>query len=165
MEEIKENLEAVTQSYLTFMLDKEHFCLAVSSVVKILEMTDITKVPESPAYMKGIINLRGNILPVIDTRIKLGMEPAEYNLKTRILVVDIQTPMKVLTIGAIVDMAKEVISIVLDDIMPPPSLDDYERADYIEGIINHQEKFVMIVDVNKLFAKSELDVLEGTSEV
>ncbi len=150
-------LEIPTESHLTFNLDQEMFCVSVNCVAKILEMTDITRVPESPAYMKGIINLRGNILPVVDTRTKLGLDSVEYTNRTRILVLDIRTGDQTLTLGAIVDLAKEVITINTEEILPPPSLEDYERAPYIEGIVNHGEKFVMILNINKLFAKNELE--------
>ena len=162
---MEENIVDIpTDSYLTFMLDQETFCVSVNSVVKILEMTNITKVPESPVYMKGIINLRGNILPVVDTRIKLGLESIDYTSKTRILVLDIESQDKKLTIGAIVDMAREVISINSEEILPPPSLEDYERASYIEGIVNHEEKFIMILNIDKLFARKELEQMESAKK-
>ena len=164
MELIEDQNEVATESYLTFKLGEEHFCISVSSVAKILEMTEITKVPESPDYMKGIINLRGNILPVIDTRLKFKLEPKEYDLRTRILVLDIESQNKVLTIGAVVDLAREVIAVNPDDILPPPSLEDYERADYIDGVINHNEAFIMIVNINKLFAKNELAIMESVED-
>ncbi|MDW3193437.1 MAG: chemotaxis protein CheW [Cytophagales bacterium] len=150
-----------TQAYLTFMLDQEIFCVSVNAVVKILEVPNITRVPESPAFMKGIINLRGNILPVVDTRLKLGLEEADHSPKTRILVLDINSANKILSIGAIVDLAKEVISVNTEEIQPPPSLEDYERAPYIEGVINHEEKFILILNINKLFAKNEIEELDN----
>lgn len=159
---MEENISDIqTEAHLTFKLDQETFCVSVNSVAKILEMTDITRVPESPHFMKGIVNLRGDILPVVDTRLKLGLEGASYSPKTRILVLDIESSEKKLKLGAIVDFAKEVISINTEEIMPPPGMEDYERAAYIEGIVNHDNKFIMILNINKLFAKSELNEMES----
>ena len=155
------SVDVSTESHLTFVLDKETFCVSVNAVSKILEMTPITRVPESPTYMRGIINLRGNILPVVDTRLKLGLDRVDPTVKTRILVLEIETEDQTLSIGAIVDLAKEVIEIPTEEILPPPSLEDYERAPYIEGIISHEEKFIMMLNINKLFAKKEIEEMES----
>lgn len=161
MEHTKTKTEIQTQPYLTFSLGKEMFALNVDSVKEILELSEITEVPQSPHFMRGILNLRGNVLPVIDTRIKFGMPPTEDTLKTRVIVIDIEGREGSLHVGAVVDVATEVMEIDHQEILPPPSIEDYERAEYIDGVIQHDKQFIMILNAQKLFGSSELSQLDN----
>lgn len=161
---MEQAVSSSTKSYLTFNLGKESFALVVDSVIEILELTTITEVPQSPHFMRGIINLRGNVLPVIDTRIKFGLPTVEDTLKTRVIVLEIKGKNGRLRVGAVVDVATEVIDINREDILPPPSMEDYERAEFIEGVIKKNESFIMILNAQKLFGTSEFEILEETQK-
>jgi len=149
-----------TESYLTFKLDNELFAINVSKVLEILEVTPITKVPKSPTFMKGVINLRGNILPVIDTRNKFSMPLEDFTIDTCIIVLNINTGKDSLLIGAVVDSVQKVIDISADSIQPSVSMGVYYREDFINGIAKVEEDFIMILDIDKVFSAEDLSVME-----
>ena len=109
-------------SYLSFNLGEEIFGASVTKILNILEITKITKVPKAPPYMKGVINLRGSVLPLIDTRIKFDMGETVYTPNTCILVLDIEIGGEIVHVGALVDSVHEVIEIEDNQILPPPSI-------------------------------------------
>lgn len=160
--ETTSKLSDSTKAYLTFSLGKENFALPVDTVIEILELTDITEVPQSPHFMKGIINLRGNVLPVIDTRTKFGLTQVEDTLKTRIIVLEVQGKHEKILLGTVVDRATQVMDVKQDEILPPPSLEDYERAEFIDGIIKDEKRFIMVLNAQKMFGTAEFEMLEET---
>lgn len=149
------NIAKIT-SYLTFKLGDEEFAAHVSKVLNILELTKITEVPKSPNYMTGVINLRGSVLPVIDTRIKFGMSPTEFTPSTCIVVMDIDLEGESVHVGALVDSVQAVIEIEQNQIMPPPSLGNKYRSEFIEGVANINEKFIMILNMDEVFSSEDL---------
>ena len=152
-------------SYLTFKLGDEEFAAHVGKVLNILEMTRITEVPKSPNYMKGVINLRGSVLPVIDTRIKFGMTPTEITPNTCIVVMDIDLAGESVHVGALVDSVQAVIEFEEDKILPPPSLGQRYRSDFIEGVANIQDTFIMILNMDAVFSTEEIiDLQEKTAD-
>lgn len=151
-------------SYLTFKLGDEVFAASVSKVLNILEMTKITKVPKAPEYMKGVINLRGTVLPLVDTRIKFGMEPTEFTANTCILVLDIKLDGEPVQVGALVDSVQEVLEINENGVEPPPSIGSKYKSEFIEGVAKHEEDFVMLLDMDLIFTTDELQVLKESSE-
>ncbi len=157
---IDTNIAKIT-SYLTFKLGDEEFAAHVGKVLNILEMTKITEVPKSPNYMTGVINLRGSVLPVIDTRIKFGMTPTEYTASTCIVVMDIDLEGESVHVGALVDAVQAVIEIEHDQIMPPPSLGNKYRSEFIEGVANVNDTFVMILNMDEVFSSEDLMDLTG----
>ncbi len=146
----------ITHTYLTFRLGKEYFASNVSKVLNILEMLPITHIPKAPEYMKGVINLRGLVLPVIDTRIKFGMSPAEMSPSTGILVLDVNVNGIAVKLGAIVDSVDEVIELGEADIQEPPSLGTKYRSEFIEGMAKKAESFIMILNMDNVFSADEL---------
>jgi purine-binding chemotaxis protein CheW len=148
--------ENKANSYLSFQVGAELFAANVSNVLNILEMTKITRVPKSPDYLKGVINLRGNVLPVLDTRIKFGLPETEYTTNTCILVLDIKMNKESLQLGAIVDSVSEVLELTNDQISPPPSLGNSYETEYLSGMAKHNDNFIMIIDTNKVFADDEI---------
>ena len=128
-----------SNSYLTFKLGDEVFGAHVSQVLNILEMTKITGVPKAPDYMKGVINLRGMVLPVIDTRIKFGLPETDYTNNTCIVVMDLELDGDTVHIGSIVDEVVSVIEIEEDQIEPPPSLGNQYRSEFIYGMAKEDE--------------------------
>lgn len=137
-------------SYLSFKLKEEHFAINVSKVLNILEMQAITKVPKSPEFVLGVINLRGDVLPVIDTNNKLGLEKTIMTNNTCILVIESKINNSQVKFGILVDTVQEVLEIKDKDILPSPSIGDKYETELIIGVVEKQEKFIMILDINKL---------------
>lgn len=157
------DVKAGMRSYLSFKLDAEHFALPVMKVLEILEVPKITRVPHSPNYLKGVINLRGAVLPVIDTRVKFGMTPTEFTINTSILVLSVAEQEEVLTVGVLVDSVLEVFEISDAQIKPSPAIGAKYRAEFIEGMISYQEEFMMLLDIDQIFSLMEIqDILIHT---
>lgn len=161
---MKENKEE-SNSYLTFKLGDEVFGAHVSQVLNILEMTKITGVPKAPDYMKGVINLRGMVLPVIDTRIKFGLPETDYTNNTCIVVMDLELDGETVHIGSIVDEVVSVIEIEEDQIEPPPSLGNQYRSEFIYGMAKEDEEFIMLLDMQKVLSSKEIaDLADQTKQ-
>lgn len=148
-----------SNSYLTFRLGKEDFGVHVSQVLNILEMTRITEVPKTPDYMKGVINLRGKVLPVIDTRVKLAMPDTEYTSQTCIIVLDLDIDGNPVNIGAIVDEVLSVIEIEKSQIEPPPNLGDQYQSEFIYGMARAENDFIMMLDMQNVVSFNDLEKL------
>ncbi len=145
-----------SKSYLSFKVGGELFAAHVSSVLNILEMTRITRVPRAPQYMLGVINLRGAVLPVIDTRIKFGMPVTEKTDETCIIVTEVELDNETVRVGALVDSVEEVLEMEKENIMPPPSIGNRFETDFIQGVMNINEDFIMVLDMNKVFSTEEI---------
>jgi purine-binding chemotaxis protein CheW len=152
-------------SFLTFRLGQEEYAAHVSQVLNILEMTDITTVPKSPEYMKGVINLRGMVLPVVDTRVKFGMQETEYTDKTCIVVMDLEMDGGIVHVGALVDEVVAVIEIDENEIKPRPSIGESYKSEFIIGLAKIDDHFIMILDPIKIFSTSEINVLKENMEI
>lgn len=152
-------------SYLSFNLGEEQFAANVGKVLNILEMTKITEVPKAPDYMKGVINLRGTVLPVVDTRIKFGMSATEYTTNTCIIVMEVEMEGEQVQVGALVDSVQAVLEIENEDIQPPPSIGSKFKSEFIEGMAKVDDKFIMILNMEKVFSTEEIvTIKEKTDE-
>lgn len=151
-------------SYLTFKIGDEEFGAHVSKVLNILELQKITKIPKAPDYLKGVINLRGMVLPVIDTRVKFNMTPTEFTDDTCITVMDLKVNDEVIHVGALVDSVVAVLEIDEDQIKPPPSIGNNYSSEFITGIVETGDNFIMILDLVKLFTSNELSSLKKTQK-
>jgi len=151
-------------SFLSFTLGHEFFAANVAKVLNILEMVKITKVPKSPDYMLGVINLRGCVLPLIDLRIKFGMKQTEYTSQTCILVLDIDINEESLQVGALVDSVQAVLEITSDSIQPPPNIGSKYKSEFIYGMANPSDEFIMLLDMDKVFSTDELIELKQSSD-
>ena len=161
------NNETATKinSYLSFHLGEEEFAAHVGKVLNILEMTKITEVPKAPEYMKGVINLRGTVLPVVDTRIKFGMTPTEYTTNTCIVVMEVDMEGDIVQVGALVDSVQAVLEIEDSQIQPPPSIGSKYKSEFIYGMAKIDERFIMLLDMEKVFSSDEIiQVKEKTKE-
>jgi purine-binding chemotaxis protein CheW len=139
-------------SYLTFLVAEEEYALHVSKVLNILELTKITKVPKSPLYMKGVINLRGMVLPVLDTRVLFNLPETAYTDETCIIVLEIEIEGENVHLGTLVDQVIAVIEIENDEIEARPSIGNRYKAEYILGVAKREERFIMILDILKTFS-------------
>ncbi len=152
------------KSYLTFQLGEEIFACHVNKLLHILEIPDITDVPGAPAYMKGIIDLRGKVLPVIDTKVKMGMPPVEFTKDTCIVVMDINLDDDSLLVGVLVDKVLEVLEFNDEEILPPPNLGSKYHSQFITGIVNRNDKFILIIDIDTVFSLDEINFMRDSSE-
>ena len=139
--------------YLTFLLDGEVFGIEIKYVTEIVGLQKISPLPESSAYVKGIVNLRGSIIPIIDMRLRLKKEEAPYTDRTCIIVVKISE----VPVGLIVDGVDEVLSLGDEDIVPPPDARSGYRSKYIKGIGKSGEKICLLLDCEKMFLEEELE--------
>ncbi|OFX88902.1 MAG: chemotaxis protein CheW [Bacteroidetes bacterium GWF2_33_16] len=151
-------------SYLSFKLGDDEFAAHVGKVLNILELVKITPVPKSPEYMKGVINLRGAVLPIIDTRMKFGMSPTQFTQNTCIVVMEILMEKDTIQLGALVDSVLSVVEIEDDQIQPPPSLGSKYKSEFILGVAKVEEKFIMILDMDKVFSSDELILVMDSTE-
>jgi len=160
-----EKKEESTNSFLTFKLGEEEFGAHVSQVLNILDMTKITDVPKSPDYMKGVINLRGTVLPVIDTRIKFSMSETEHSTNTCIIVLDLELDGEPVNIGAIVDEVVSVVDIEESQVEPPPSIGNKYKSEFITGMAKIEDRFVMLLDMQKVLNEQEKVDIANASKI
>lgn len=153
-----------TNQYLTFTLGEEVFALDIASVREVLEYTTITKVPRTPEAMRGVINLRGRAVPVVDVRLKFGMPETQRTVNTCIIIVEVQLGDQETVLGALADSVKEVMDIEPKDIEPAPRMGTSIEADFIQGIGKHGDDFIIILDIDKVFNEDELHVGEDVGE-
>lgn len=139
--------------FLTFSLGKEEYGLEIKYVTEIVGLQPITQVPDLPDYVKGIINLRGKIIPVIDMRIRFKKDPKDYNDRTCIIVVEISD----ISVGLIVDTVAEVISIGDESIVPPPEVNKGYQRKYIKAIGKVGEEVKLLLNCNKLLNEDETE--------
>lgn len=144
-EEKEETIET-TEKYLTFIVDKQHYAYPIRCIKEIIEIQDIAEVPEFPSYAKGIINLRGMVVPVIDVRLRFFKPEVEYNERTCIIVLTIKN----VEIGFIVDTVEEVIDIDDKDISSAPRIGGKANAKYIEGIGKIGSKIILLLNAEKM---------------
>lgn len=142
--------------YLTFAIGNEDYGIEISHVTEIIGIQEITQVPELPNYLKGIINLRGKIIPVMDVRLRFKKEPIEYNDRTCIIVIDIND----ISIGLIVDTVSEVSNIEEENIVPPPDVKTGFHNRYVKGIGKIDEQVKLLLDCEKILTEDELKELE-----
>lgn len=144
--------------YLTFFLDKELYGITLKSIVEIIGIQDITEVPEMPLYVKGIINLRGKIIPVMDIRLRFKKPSRTYNNRTCIIIIEVKS----IILGLIVDGVTEVSHIHEQDIIPPPQFNNDFNNKYINAIGKVGDTIRMILDCEKLLTEEEFENLTGT---
>ena len=149
--------------YLTFSLDNEEYGIGIIKVKEIIGMIAITPVPQTPGYVKGVINLRGKVIPVIDLRLKFGMEPIEYNERTCIIVVEITGAAKKIPMGIVVDSVSEVLNIKAGDIEDTPNFGSRLETDYILGMAKTGGNVKILLDIDKVLNTEEVAMLQAAA--
>jgi len=161
-----ENIQnSKTDSYLTFKIEEEVYAANVSKVLSILELSKITKIPRTPDYIRGVINLRGAVLPIIDLRIKFGLTPTEFTSNTCILVLEICIENTSIKLGALVDSVQEVLEIEDKDILSPPNIGSKYQTDFIEGMFKTENSFIMLLNMDMIFTYDELTVMSYSEAI
>lgn len=153
-----------TALYLTFKLDEEMFSIDVSQVREILDMITITKVPKSPDFMRGVINVRGAVVPVVDLRLKFGMPEIESTVDTRIIVMELMLEGENTVLGAIADAVQDVIELEPGQIEDPPRIGARWKTEFIRGMGKKDGDFIIILDIDRIFSTEELAILEASSD-
>lgn len=151
--------EAKEGKYLTFVLRGEEYGLEILKVREIIGVLDITPVPQTPAFVKGVINLRGKVIPVVDLRLKFGMPAADYTKETCVIVVDVNG----MLMGTVVDTVSEVIDIAGKDIEPAPNFGGKISTDFILGMGKIKGKVKILLDIDRVLSTEELILIEKTS--
>ena len=151
-------MSAITQpaQYITFRLGDELFAVNVAQVREVLDLTLITKVPTAPAYMRGVVNVRGNAIPVVDLRQRFGLPSAAETVNTRILVLELQIDGESAVLGGIADSVHEVIELEPSQIAPPPTIAMRWRSEFIQGMGKRGDEFIILLDINAVFTAGEM---------
>ena len=144
------------KTYLSFSLEGEDYAVDVANVREVIDDTRITKVPRTPDFMKGVINLRGGVVPVIDMRMKFGLPVTEATVDTCIIVLEVESDGETSFIGALVDAVRAVFEMAPDEIEETPSLGMRTDTEFILGMGKQEDRFIMILDVNTVFSTDEL---------
>ncbi len=145
-----------SNQYLSFKLDEEVYALDIRQVREVLDFASMTKVPGVPDFMRGVINLRGGVVPVIDLRLKFGMTKTEKTVETCIVIMEIIVDNETTLIGALADSVQEVINLEKDQIEPPPKIGTRLKTDFIKGMGKKNDEFIIIIDIDKVFSIDEL---------
>lgn len=147
--------------YLTFILDGEVFATEITRVREVLEYTDITPVPRSSEYMKGIINLRGSVVPVIDMRLQFGLPETDITIDTCIIIIEVNVGGENIVIGALTDSVREVIDLYREQQEPAPTFGSRINNDFIKAIGKaSDDKFIIMLDIDKVFSHDRMKELE-----
>lgn len=147
--------EKETKQYLTFNLDQETFAVNVAEVREILDLVTMTKVPQTPDFMRGVINLRGSVVPVVDMKLKFGLEKTEKTVNTCIIVLEVTIDGETTIVGALADSVKEVVELDQGQIEPAPRLGLKLNMEFINGMGKIGDEFVIILDTDRIFSFEE----------
>jgi purine-binding chemotaxis protein CheW len=150
-----------TTQYLTFKLEDEIFAVDISKVREVLDFTAITKVPRTPEFMRGVINLRGSVVPVVDMKLKFGMTKTEKTVNTCIIIVEVTVDNETTILGALADSVQEVMDLEPNQIESAPKIGTKLRTEFIKGMGKRDEHFIIILDIDKVFSGSELALVQG----
>ena len=161
MSQINEKLNDETNNdevfqIITFKVGKEEFSISILQVQEIIRITEVTSVPNSPPFVEGVINLRGNVIPVIDSRKRFGLPEAERTEASRIIVVESDGKI----VGLIVDSVTEVLQLSRSTVVPPPDIVGGVDSDYVEGVGKYDDRLVILLNLAKLLTFKESERLE-----
>ncbi len=154
-----ESLAGLAGKYLTFLLEDESYGIEILKVQEIIGMQTITRIPRTPEYVKGVINLRGKVIPVIDLRLRFGIEAAEVSRKTCIIVVQVSKSDASVTMGIVVDEVSEVLEISSNEIEPAPSFGTRVETSFILGMAKTEDSVKILLDIDRIMSEEEMDAL------
>jgi purine-binding chemotaxis protein CheW len=153
LEEVKDRheIEAELNQLISFMVGEEEYGLDILRVKEVIRIREITRLPQAPSFVKGIINLRGDVIPIIDLRDKFGLEHREYTAMTRVIVVDVDGKL----VGMVVDAASQVVRIPADQIEPPPPIAGGLSVEYIRGVGKLDERLIILLQIDRILSTEE----------
>ena len=146
--------------YLTFRLDEELFAFDIAKVREVLEFTAITRVPRTPDFMRGVINLRGNVVPVLDLKLKLGLSRTEKTIDTCVVITEVTVGGEKMVLGALADSVQEVLELDPSQIDPPPRMGTRIDGSCIRGMGKRDDQFLMILDVDRVLTIEDLQAVK-----
>ena len=149
--------------YLTFTLDDEVFAVNIAKVHEVLDFTKITKVPKTPDYLRGVINLRGSVVPVADMRLKFGLPKTEKTVNTCIVIMELSLDGDNTVLGALVDSVQEVLDLEPGQIEPAPRIGTRLKPEFIKGMGKRDDQFIIILDIDKVFSAEELSLTQNVA--
>ena len=152
------------QTYLTFQLEDEIFAVDVRNVHEVLEFTTVTKIPGVPDFVRGIINLRGNVVPVVDLRLKFSMSETIKTEGTCVIVLDVGSGESRTVIGALADSVHEVFEFESGQVEPPPRIGSMSKANFIQGVGKREDQFIITLNINRVFSSEEVVLLGAAGE-
>ena len=158
-----EGLEDREGKYLTFTLAEEEYGIGILKIKEIIGMMPITSVPQTPNYVKGVFNLRGKVIPVLDLRVKFGMEAIDYTERTCIIVVEIEGSTGAVMIGIVVDSVSEVLNIKENDVEDAPAFGAGINTDYILGMAKMGEDVKILLDIDRVLSAREIGMLKAAA--
>jgi purine-binding chemotaxis protein CheW len=150
-----------TTQYLTFKLGDEIFALDIGKVREVLDFTTLTRVPRTPEFMRGVINLRGSVVPVVDLRLKFGMSKTEKTVNTCIVIVEVSLDSETTILGALADSVQEVLDLGPDHIEPAPKIGTRLNTEFIKGMGKRGDEFIIILDIDKVFSAGEISLVQA----
>jgi purine-binding chemotaxis protein CheW len=150
--------------YLSFQLADELFALDIGKVREVIEFSSLTKVPQTPEFMRGVINLRGGVVPVVDLRLKFGMQRTEKTVNTCIIITEVQVGDESTVLGAMADAVDEVFDLAPDDIEPAPKIGTHLSTEFLKGMGKRDEEFILLLDIDKVFSQDELGLVQQAGQ-
>ena len=147
--------------YLTYRLAEETYAMDIGKVREVLDFTAITPVPRTPEFMRGVINLRGSVVPVVDLRIRFGMPRTEKTVDTCVIIMEVALDGATAVLGALADSVQEVLDLEAGQIEPPPRIGSRLHTEFITGIGKHSDRFIILLDIDKLFSSDELALVQA----
>jgi purine-binding chemotaxis protein CheW len=167
--ETKEKEEVTQQQYLTFFLADEEYAINIQCVKEIIEYTTVTTVPKMPEWIRGVINLRGNVVPVVDLTVRFGLESRPVTKTTCIVIVEVEQDGERTVMGVIADAVNQVIDLAPEEIEEPPAFGARVRLEYLSGMGKLGKKFALILNINSVLSNVELltvsTLQEATADV
>lgn len=157
-----ESVERIGQ-YLSFRLDGELFAMDVSRVREVIDRTEMTRIPRMPEFMRGVINLRGNVVPVVDLQMKFGIGQVEMTVDTCIVVLEVNMDEEATVVGALVDAVQEVFELGPSQIEPPPKMGARLNTEFIEGMGRLDNEFVILLDADRVFSAIEIEAVQSAT--
>ncbi len=162
MNETKEHADI--KQYLTFKIGDEMYAVDVLKVREVLEWTKITKLPKTPPFLSGVINLRGNVVPIIDLRLKFDMPQAEKTVDTSFVILEVADENDIVIVGGLVDAVREVIKLNSNQLEPPPKMGLSVTSEFITALGKREDDFVIILNVDRVFSKGEISAIKNAQE-
>jgi purine-binding chemotaxis protein CheW len=160
------SVSAITEptKFVTFKLDEELYALNINQVREVLDFTSVTKVPQMPGFMRGVINLRGSVVPVVDLRLKFGLGATQRTQDTRVIIVQVTVDSEETILGAMADAVREVIELEPRQIDEPPKIGTRLKTEFIQGMGKVGDEFIIILDIDRVFSVEDLTAVTAIEE-